>query len=143
MKGLATMLWARVLTGVFLTLLVREVCAPSRVAASCGDYVTVTNPTHPSRPHSMPEDPVPPFGQAPHDLPPQGNAPCHTPSCDGGPALPAPPVSTSANPDQERWDGLLTLASCYVAASRMLPLIEHALKPRRLPPSIFHPPRAG
>jgi hypothetical protein len=142
MRGLATTLWSRLVTGVFLTLLVREALAPARAwASSCGDYVTVTNPSRPSGPHAMPLKPASPFGQVPHDPPAPGKAPCHTPSCEGGPATPTPPVSSVGSPTQERWDGLLPVPPFHATAAFALPLVARAVKPRRLPSSIFHPPR--
>jgi hypothetical protein len=39
----ATSLWTRLGAGVLLALLVREIHAPARASASCGDYVTVTH----------------------------------------------------------------------------------------------------
>ncbi len=142
MTGLATTLWSRVLTGVFLILLVREVFAPARVTAYCGHYVTITNPTHPPEPHSMPVKPASPFGKVPHDLPTPGQAPCHTPSCEGGPALPAaPPVSSRGNTEQEQWDCLLSLPPLHLTDALALMFVAPGLKPRRCPSAIFHPPR--
>jgi hypothetical protein len=135
-------LWPRLLTGVFLTLLVREALAPARASASsCGDYVTVTTPANPSARHPMPGKPTHPSGQGPHDPPAPGKAPCHTPSCSGEPALPTPPVSSAGSSGEERWDGLLDLPPVRATAALALPLVERVWKPRRLPSSIFHPPR--
>jgi hypothetical protein len=138
MLRLATTLWARVLTGVFLTLLVRAALAPARVAASCGDYVTVANPAHPFGPHFMPESPP---GRTPPGVPVRDKAPCHTLSCEGGPAQPVPPSSSAGNSDQERWDALLSLPPGHAPTAFALPLVEGAGKPRRLASSTFHPPR--
>jgi hypothetical protein len=143
MKGLATTLWSRLLAGVFLTLLAREALAPAGAcASSCGDYVTVTNPSPPSLPSPHEWGRVG-WGVAPvpHDPPAPGKAPCHTPSCEGGPAMPTPPVSSAGSPAQERWDGLLPVPPFHATAAFALPLVARAAKPRRLPSSIFHPPR--
>jgi hypothetical protein len=141
MKGPATMNWSRLLMGVFLTLLVREALAPGRAFASCGDYVTVANPSRPSGLHPMPGKPAPPSSQVPHRLPAPGESPCHTPSCSGEPALPAPPVSSGRDTGQERWDCLLTLPAFHPATAFGLSLAERVPRPRRRPSSIFHPPR--
>jgi hypothetical protein len=141
MKCLTTTHWARLLTGVFLTLLVREAVAPARASASsCGDYVTVTNPANLSTQRPMPVKPSPPPGNVPHDPPAPGKAPCHAPSCPGGPALPAPPASFGRDAGQERWDCLLTPPAFHSTVPFGLPLLEYVLKPYRLPSSIFHPP---
>jgi hypothetical protein len=142
MKGPATTLWPRLLTGVFLTLLVREALAPARASASsCGDYVTVTNPANPSARHPMPVRPTPSTGQEEHDSPAPGEAPCHTPSCSGEPALPAPPVSSGRDVEQERWDCLVSLPPFLLTGALALVLVAPGLEPRRLPSAIFHPPR--
>src|SRR5262249_58677499 len=125
MKRFAALRWPRLLTGVFLALLVREAVAPAPANASCGDYVTVTNPSgqhsSPSAPQTSPVRTTPCSRHLPHDPLSPGELPCRAPSCSGGPALPAPPVSTSSPGGPERWDCLLSPPAVVAAGAFALP----------------------
>jgi hypothetical protein len=146
MKRSAAAFWS-LARGVFLTLLVGGALAPARASASCGDYVTVTNPSGPSgqsappAPQTGPTKPLPPSGEGPHDSPLPGPLPCRAPSCSGDPAPPAPSSSAGEDGGQERQDCLLALPTGSAAATFGLPLDDRALKPFRVPCSVFHPPR--
>jgi hypothetical protein len=141
------MRWSRLLTGVLLTLLVREILAPARATAECGDYVTVTHPSRPSGHSSRHAPPAravraTPFPDPAPDGPVlPGNVPCHGPSCSADPGLPTPPVSSGQGGSEDHWDCLVTLPASHAAATFGLPLQERRAKPFRLPSSIFHPPR--
>jgi hypothetical protein len=119
--------WARPFAAGVLALAVLGWCAPSRSAASCGDYLTMT-PGHgqpsghdsmvpsftivsqrtdaqqtnsllasPIAPIAYPE--LPPCQRCPQE---PGKPPCRGPWCSGGPEpLPVPP-STAEQP-QEQW----------------------------------------
>jgi hypothetical protein len=153
MKRYATTGWLRFLAAALPALLAWGTFAPSAARASCGDYVTVSNPNAPTphgdrspshQPPTKPESVTPCSQHTPSDPTPPCRTPCQGPGCSGSP-LPAPaPVSAAGQgSSQDHWDCLLTvpvLARSEASAPRPA---DGAARPFRHTLPVFHPPRTA
>src|SRR5689334_466096 len=95
MTGHARTRWPRLLTAALLALLAHGAAAPQGARASCGDYVTVTNPQTSPGPSGHPNPSPVQAAPRPHPTPGEPAPPCRVPGCSRSP-LPAPaPASTA------------------------------------------------
>jgi hypothetical protein len=112
--------------------------APARPArASCGDYVTITNPHH--GPSQLAAQPMTGHDNADHPQPEP--RPCSGPMCSGAPPA-IPPLAPVSEPPPAR-DSAVTIASAYWAdtAVSYFDRLANARPIRGYARGIEHPPR--
>src|SRR5262249_16840819 len=149
MKRLVTTRWVLLALGMAIAFLVEGFVAPSRVQASCGDYLNM-NPR--SGQHSTPHSPTTstPAPQQPETTPSESSqstdipfSPCPGPNCSRQQPPPlAPPAPVPTPKVQEQWACVLNLLLLGGPEQGESLVDDVVLRPVRRASSTYHPPRS-
>jgi hypothetical protein len=142
MKQVLATSWVRVPGVAVALLLAGELVGPARLAASCGDYVTVAREEHPTKPVAQ-NPPAPQESSCPHQCSRksgQPGSPCRGPMCSEQKApLSVPPVTTANHFDH--WALAGSVSAHADGEPRFFAWRGQTLRPIHRVDPIYHPPR--